>query len=95
MDSNDSSLGEVSELALFNGEQIDEARRKVTRLCEVRNVDLGKAQRKWRVAALEELLSQLGRDPVYDLISLGNFWESWGRKLNLPILFKVSGMVSP
>ncbi|CBJ41192.1 conserved hypothethical protein (plasmid) [Ralstonia solanacearum CMR15] len=91
MDSNDSLLGEVSELALFNGEKIDEAKRNVARLCEVPNVDLGKAKRKWRVVALDELLSQLGRDPVYDLISLGDFWESWSSATDFPCVVQGVG----
>ncbi|CBJ35958.1 DUF2247 family protein [Ralstonia solanacearum] len=80
MDTTDPVLGEVSELSLFNGVQLDEARKNVARICEVRKIDMEKAKRKWRAVALEELLSHLESDPVYDLISLGEFWTNWGNE---------------
>ncbi|CAJ0807550.1 hypothetical protein LMG19083_04579 [Ralstonia psammae] len=84
MDVADPMLAEVSELSLFNNEQMDQARENLSRLCEARDVDVERGKRKWRVVALEELLSQLGSDPVYDLISLGEFWADWGEATNSP-----------
>ncbi|XHO03219.1 hypothetical protein ACEQUB_00077 [Ralstonia syzygii] len=84
MDTTDPVLGEVLELSLFNGVQLDEARKNVARICEVRKIDMKKAKRKWRAVALEELLSRLGSDPVYDLISLGEFWTNWEGETDSP-----------
>ncbi|HET8730085.1 MAG TPA: DUF2247 family protein [Moraxellaceae bacterium] len=36
------------------------------------------AKRKWRAVFLEALLEELGSDPVYDLLKMGEFWAEWG-----------------
>ncbi|WP_247538247.1 DUF2247 family protein [Ralstonia pseudosolanacearum] len=83
-DTSDPVLGEISELSLFNDAQLEDARRNVARICEMRNIDTDRAKRKWRAVALEELLSHLGADPVYDLIALGEFWADWGSATDSP-----------
>ncbi|MDO3621701.1 DUF2247 family protein [Ralstonia pseudosolanacearum] len=84
MDTTDPILGEVSEVSLFNGAQLEDARKNVAHICEMRNIDLDRAKRKWRAVALEELLSHLGSDPVYDLIALSEFWTEWGSATDAP-----------
>ncbi|QUP56463.1 DUF2247 family protein (plasmid) [Ralstonia syzygii] len=91
MDTTDPVLGEVSELSLFNGVQLDEARKNMARLCEVRNIDMENAKRKWRAVALDELLGHLGSDAVYDLISLGEFWTNWGGETDSPYVAQEVG----
>ncbi|WP_247570079.1 DUF2247 family protein [Ralstonia pseudosolanacearum] len=80
----DPMLGKIAELALFNEAQLEDARRNVDRICEIRNIDMDRARRKWRAVALEELLSHLGANPIYDLIALGDFWTDWGSAPDSP-----------
>ncbi|MHA6823920.1 DUF2247 family protein [Ralstonia pseudosolanacearum] len=90
LDVTDPVLGEVSELSLFDGEQLEDARKNVARICDTRSIDVERAKRKWRAVALEELLSQIGADPVYDLIALSEFWADWGSATDSP--FVVQGV---
>lgn len=90
LDVTDPVLGEVSELSLFDGEQLEDARKNVARICDLRSIDVERAKRKWRAVALEDLLSKVGGDPVYDLIALGEFWADWGSATESP--FVVQGV---
>ncbi|MET3448157.1 DUF2247 family protein [Ralstonia sp. 1138] len=84
-------LGEIAELSLFNDAQLEDGRRNVARICEMRNIDMDSAKRKWRAVALEDLLSRLGADPVYDLIALGEFWTDWGSATDSPYVVQGVG----
>ncbi|MDB0516028.1 DUF2247 family protein [Ralstonia solanacearum] len=92
LDVTDPVLGEVAELSLFDGKQLEDARKNVARICDLRSIDVERAKRKWRAVALEELLSQVGGEPVYDLIALGEFWADWGSATDSP--FVVQGVAS-
>lgn len=91
IDAADPMLGEIAELSLFNDAQLEDGRRNVARICEMRNIDMDRAKRKWRAVALEDLLSRLGADPVYDLIALGEFWTDWGSATDSPYVVQGVG----
>ncbi len=91
LDVTDPVLGEVAELSLFDGKQLEDARKNVALICDLRSIDVERAKRKWRAVALEELLSQVGVDPVYDLITLGEFWANWGSATDYPCVVQGVG----
>jgi hypothetical protein len=59
-----------------------ESREAVTnhlaRLSSLRECDPSLEVRKWRLVLLEDLLEQLPSDPLYGLIALTEFWQSFG-----------------
>jgi hypothetical protein len=55
----------------------EEALPLLDRLAGHHGQSLESARRKWRAVALEALLEQLGDDPLYDLLHLGDFWDIW------------------
>ncbi len=56
----------------------EETRDQLKRLSEVFGGDPALDLRKWRLVLLEELLANLPQDALYGLISLSEFWQSFG-----------------
>jgi hypothetical protein len=50
----------------------------LTRLSDLCGYDSSHELRKWRVVLLEDLLDHLPSDPLYGLIALTEFWQSFG-----------------
>jgi hypothetical protein len=54
------------------------------RLADLTKHDADFELRKWRLVILEELLANIPNDPVYGLIALTEFWQSFGFPANSP-----------
>lgn len=57
---------------------------QLQKMCESKNLDMQRAKRIWRAVALEEVLENLDLDPISGLMSVSEFWSSWGWPVDAP-----------
>lgn len=80
----DPLLDVISGLAVDSDLPASELCPQLQKMCESKNVDMQRAKRIWRAAALEEVLTDVDSDPLYGLIKLSEFWSSWGWPADAP-----------
>ncbi|MCO8161686.1 DUF2247 family protein [Pseudomonas sp. 21LCFQ010] len=83
------SLANVSDLSL------SELCPQLQKICDFQNVDMQRASRIWRAAALEKLLANLDTEPLYGLINLSEFWSIWEWPADAPLSMIPGTMTLP
>ena len=85
----------VLALACLLENETEDVVRALERLAEREGADHGLERRKWRLLLLDECLEPLAPDPLYGLLALSAFWDTFGHPEDGPYSVPRAGKVLP
>ena len=95
IDNSDSLFPLVAELS-YCTEITNETLYLLDQVCQISEVDLYLAKKKWKLFCLESTLDSLPEDYMYALLALNEFWVGWGEEKNSQnIIQGVGDAISP
>lgn len=74
----DPEFEDVAALALDSNLPRDDIERMLCNICRIKNLDIEFSKRKWRVALVEDALSEVDSNPMYGSIQLSEIWSRLG-----------------
>jgi hypothetical protein len=74
----------IASLALGSDASTAELCDALEKICQSREINRDDARRKWRLMAIETILSDLDADAVYGLMAIAGFWSAWARPKDAP-----------